>query len=126
MGMFISKCCVCGKVYGSYTDNNFEGEKISHGYCSTDCTEAREAQIMVWSDEHDMFVLERAFWVGSKLYYNGAFITDVIVYTKHIVAYGAFGVDGYDLYDLQDFKDEAVSLAVAKVAARNNNVNIIL
>lgn len=74
MCKLISKCCVCGRVYGITTKGqSTTNEIVSHGYCSNDCTNHTAVQITVWMDKYNMFVFERAYVVNEKMFFNGEF-----------------------------------------------------
>ncbi len=75
----ISKCCVCGTTYGVTTvSDGSDTEKVSHGYCSKACAGRTEVQIMLWSDQHGMFVLERAYVVEERLYFGGRAVNQYV------------------------------------------------
>lgn len=85
MNKLISKCCVCGKVYGAQT-TSIKGvddaeESFSHGYCGKDCADATEIEIMDFAAD-GLAILERGFMVGENLYYRMLWVDSFIRINK--------------------------------------------
>ena len=78
----ISQCCVCGKVYAvkkcyckGVDDNE---ERVSHGYCSTECMNSTPVEASVWMDNLRMFTIVTGFLVGDKVYHDGKLVGNII------------------------------------------------
>lgn len=78
MCKLISKCCVCGTIYGvtkcNIVGQDSNSEKVSHGYCSPACQKFTETQLLVWNNtlgECGTFVLDAGYISNDTLYYKG-------------------------------------------------------
>lgn len=77
---FISKCYVCGNVYGAVTqDDGKDGERISHGYCSDGCANQVPVQIMYWSKDAGCRVLDEGNMATDGHIYHKMMAIDTLV-----------------------------------------------
>ena len=82
MSKLVSKCCVCGKVYGvTTTDDGSDRERFSHGYCGSGCAAFTIVQIMFFDKSIDCFNLEEGQEVGGIYYFHGQEIRRFILRT---------------------------------------------
>jgi hypothetical protein len=128
MGTLIHKCCVCGTITSIEKRNDVNGERISHNYCSKDCTTPEEYQVLAWSDKYNMYVGERAFHVRGKYYFNQAplldylFISGKDVYGANVTPDGKQYAE--DILSICSSRKEA--LDTAKDLGRKHKITIIL
>lgn len=124
MGKLISKCCVCGRVYGSVLVQGDE-EKVSHGYCSVICTQAIEHQVMFWDESLNCFNMDRAFEVNGKYYFRGQELgIYIVVDSVEVVVINVLG-GRYNEEVVIISDNHSHKLRVAKEEAKKWNLNII-
>ena len=128
MGILIRKCCVCGTIKAIENRADVEGERISHGYCSKECAMPREYAAYAWSDKHNMYVGERAYYVRGKYYFNQVpllnylFISGKDVYGANVTPDGKQYAEDI-LYTCSSYKE---ALDAAKELGRARKITIIL
>ena len=83
MGKLISKCCVCGRVYGAVSMSSIDGEKYSHGYCSKECMKFTPVQVMVWDKTNNCRLLDAANMNATgRIFYRENAIDKCITFNK--------------------------------------------
>jgi hypothetical protein len=95
MGKMIRQCCVCGSIMGVTTVTNFEGERVSHGYCNKECTEFEPVQIMFWDKDKGHMNLDQCYRVGSRYYFRLQKLERFLIRTKHELSVVHYNGDHY-------------------------------
>lgn len=96
MGTMVRKCSVCGEVMGAVTMDTFDGERVSHGYCSVECSNFESVQLMFWDEKLGCINMDAACRVGGNYYFRGKQIMNYLFrHGNHL--YGA-NTDG-ERYD---------------------------
>jgi len=83
MGKLISKCCVCGRIYGVLSMPSIDGERYSHGYCSKECMKFTPVQVMVWDKTKNCRLLDAAHMNATgRIFYRDEAIDKCITFNK--------------------------------------------
>ena len=120
MTKFISKCCVCGKVYCVTSIPGDDEEKISHGYCSTNCSGFDALQLLVWSDEFGIRVPDQGNrTISGRIYYHGEAVDSLVRFSRKELQVEKLVWDGsyYETKDVVLADNEGHGLRLAKEAA---------
>jgi hypothetical protein len=87
MAKLISKCCVCGRIYGVTTcDMNGLGkdeERYSHGFCSKACEKADYVQLAFWNHDMNCVDMTKGKMVEGVLYHAGEKVTHYTTHDRH-------------------------------------------
>ena len=126
MALLITKCCVCGRIYKTehveIKDLGNNDERISHGYCSKDCSQAGVLQAFVMDENLHIFTGERAFTVNSKIYIKGTFLTSFISWCGNNYSMNIWNDSFYEEVD----RIGCVNFADVKAHAKELNLTIII
>lgn len=127
MGKFINKCCVCGTITSVVTDTSFDGEKISHGYCSDACAGRRDLQFMVWSEGLGIFTLDVGHECNGRYFFQGKEINVYIILEgKRVLGVNASnGQYNEEVIVYGDDVRHAVRVAKEEARKYGNNLPII-
>lgn len=128
MGTLIHKCCTCGTIMSIEKRGDVDGERTSHGYCSNECSNPEERQVLVWSDKYSMYVLERAFYVKGNYYFNQKPLLNYLFLSGTSVYGASVSPDKQHLAEdiLCDCKSSREAANKAKEMGRKQKTTIIL